>query len=48
MNDCNTRQSGKHPKGIKHIIISGIDGFSQDSLRNAKIPVIDKMIANVQ
>src|SRR5690348_5886083 len=43
---CNDANNTKHPKGIEHIVIIGIDGLSPDGIRTASTPVMDKMIAN--
>jgi hypothetical protein len=43
---CRTRQPGKHPKGIKHIVVIGVDGMSPAGIRNDNTPVMHKMIAN--
>lgn len=45
LNSCSSPRPEKYPKGIKHVIIIGIDGLSQDGIRSASTPVMDKMIS---
>ncbi|MEO6949771.1 MAG: alkaline phosphatase family protein [Ginsengibacter sp.] len=43
---CDSHKSVNYPKDIKHIIIIGVDGMSQDGIRSASTPVMHKMIAD--
>jgi len=39
-------QDEKHPSGIEHVIVIGVDGLSPDGIKKAKTPVIQNMIHN--
>jgi predicted AlkP superfamily pyrophosphatase or phosphodiesterase len=39
-------QEGKHPQGIEHVVVIGIDGMSSQGLREARTPFMDSLMAN--
>nr|WP_068888794.1 alkaline phosphatase family protein [Pedobacter panaciterrae] len=42
---AHSKDVSSNPKGIKHVIVIGIDGLSPDGIRKANTPILDKMIA---